>query len=196
MVFRRCEIAFSGVRSQGSSSGGGSGSSDPIPPGALAPSTDATSAGANVGAGNGIDNRNAARMVVQDCYVHDIAGTGILVGGGAADSLVERTVVKDVAVMGILVGSFDTEIEYQDVAGNPARYESVRATVSPGRGRGSHVAHSAALRTRSGFDDARRSATTSCSTLAEPASASTRPAMLSLCIIRWLTSPSPCRLLS
>lgn len=133
MVFRRCEIANSGLRPAAAT--GGSSSSGSTPDGALQPPAEASSsAGVSVGAGNGIDNRNAARMVVQDCYIHDIAGTGILMGGGAADSLVERTVVEDVAVIGILVGSFNTEIQYQDVVENSGHHESVRATVSAWRG--------------------------------------------------------------
>lgn len=83
----------------------------------------------NTGSGNGIDNRNADRVVVEDSFIHDIRGVGILMGGGAKDCVVRRTVVADVAVIGIQVGSFNTELEWMDVLENPHAFQNIHARV-------------------------------------------------------------------
>lgn len=76
----------------------------------------------------GIDNVNADQMVVQDCYVHDTATTGVYFKGGSRDCVVERTRVARCGRAGILLG-FDTSPEFFDLAANPGYYECVNGVV-------------------------------------------------------------------
>ncbi len=76
----------------------------------------------------GIDNVNSHNMLVQDCYVHDTATTGVYFKGGPADCVVERTRVERCGAAGILVG-FDTSPEFFDTTTNPNFYEAIRGTV-------------------------------------------------------------------
>jgi hypothetical protein len=76
----------------------------------------------------GIDNVNAAHMIVEDNYIHDIASTGIYFKGGASDALVQRNRIERTGFAGILVG-FDTSEEYFDLKQNPGYYESIRGIV-------------------------------------------------------------------
>eukprot|EP00698_Gefionella_okellyi_P025556 TRINITY_DN9407_c0_g1_i1.p1 TRINITY_DN9407_c0_g1~~TRINITY_DN9407_c0_g1_i1.p1 ORF type:complete len:3269 (-),score=859.42 TRINITY_DN9407_c0_g1_i1:37-8790(-) len=73
---------------------------------------------------NGFDIRNGDRLTIQDCYIHDISGTGILLGGGSKDCVIERNLVLRVGVMGILVGSYNTEAEYMDTKANPELFQA------------------------------------------------------------------------
>ncbi len=76
----------------------------------------------------GIDSTNGDRVLVQDCYVHDIATTGIYFKGGATDCVVERTRVARCGQAGILLG-FDTSPEFFDLEANPDYYECIRGVV-------------------------------------------------------------------
>ena len=85
---------------------------------------------ANINAQNaeGIDNVNGDQMLVQDCYIHDIATTGIYFKGGAQNCIVERTIIKNTGHSGILIG-FDTSPEYFDLEVNPNYYEAINGIV-------------------------------------------------------------------
>lgn len=85
----------------------------------------------------GIDNVNGDRMVVQDSYFHDIAGTGLYFKGGAMDVLIERNRIEHTGAAcpdddpcggGIFIG-FDTSPEFFDLTVNPDYYESIRGVV-------------------------------------------------------------------
>jgi len=76
----------------------------------------------------GIDNVNGDRMLVQDCYIHDIATNGLYFKGGATLCVVERTKIEKCGGGGIMVG-FDTSPEYFDTTVNPQYYESIYGIV-------------------------------------------------------------------
>lgn len=80
------------------------------------------------GNAEGIDNVNGDFMLVQDCYIHDTATTGVYAKGGASDAIIERTIVENCGSLGISLG-FDTSPEYFDLTVNPNRYENIRGTV-------------------------------------------------------------------
>jgi len=85
---------------------------------------------ANIHADNaeGIDNVNGDHMIVQDCYIHDIATTGIYFKGGAQNCIVERNIIENTGFSGILIG-FDTSTDYFDLEVNPDYYESINGVV-------------------------------------------------------------------
>ena len=117
-----------------------------------------------------IDNVNGDRMLVQDSYFHDIAGTGLYFKGGATDCRVERTRVErtgtacspaDPCGGGIFVG-FDTSPEFFDLEANPEYFESVRGVVenclvrdTPLAGIGLFAAKDAVVRNNTLVDTAR-----------------------------------------
>ncbi len=76
----------------------------------------------------GIDVVNSDRILVQDCYIHDTATTGVYIKGGSLDGIVERTKVENCGGLGIAVG-FDTSPEYFDLVANPEYYENIRGIV-------------------------------------------------------------------
>jgi len=76
----------------------------------------------------GIDNVNSDRMLVQDCYIHNIATNGLYFKGGATLCVVERTKIENCGGGGIMVG-FDTSPEYFDTTVNPQYYESIYGIV-------------------------------------------------------------------
>lgn len=76
----------------------------------------------------GVDITNADRVLVQDCYVHDTATTGVYFKGGATDCLVERTRVSRCGRGGVLLG-FDTSPEFFDLQANPDWYENIGGIV-------------------------------------------------------------------
>lgn len=76
----------------------------------------------------GIDNVNSDQTLVQDCYIHDIATTGVYFKGGATDCIVERTRVERCGHGGVLLG-FDTSPEFFDLVENPGYYESIDCVV-------------------------------------------------------------------
>lgn len=73
----------------------------------------------------GIDNVNAARMVVRNCYFHDISTTGVYAKGGAADCLIEQNLIINTGDGGIFLG-FDTDLEFFDTIQNPNHYDCLR----------------------------------------------------------------------
>jgi hypothetical protein len=75
-----------------------------------------------------IDNVNGDRMLVQQCYIHDITATGLYAKGGPIGTVIERCLVKNCGGAGILVG-FDTSPEFFDIAVNPNYYENIDGTV-------------------------------------------------------------------
>jgi hypothetical protein len=75
-----------------------------------------------------IDNVNGDRMLVQQCYIHDIAATGLYAKGGANGTVIERCLVKNCGMAGILLG-FDTSPEFFDTVVNPDYYENIDGTV-------------------------------------------------------------------
>lgn len=76
----------------------------------------------------GIDNVNGDGTTIQDCYLHDIATTGVYLKGGAREGIIERTRVERCGGLGIALG-FDTSPEYFDLEVNPQRYENVDGIV-------------------------------------------------------------------
>ena len=76
----------------------------------------------------GIDNVNADRMVVKDCYIYDIATTGIYPKGGATGSVIEGNLIRNTGVGGVMVG-FYTDREWMDKNANPDLYESIGTVV-------------------------------------------------------------------
>lgn len=73
----------------------------------------------------GIDNVNAARMVVRNCYFHDISTTGVYAKGGATDCLIEQNLIVNTGDGGIFLG-FDTDLEFFDTIQNPNHYDCLR----------------------------------------------------------------------
>lgn len=55
---------------------------------------------------DGIDNVNGDRMIVQDCYFHDIATTGALAKGGAVGCVIERNRFENIGEIGITLGGY------------------------------------------------------------------------------------------
>ncbi|PIE70583.1 MAG: hypothetical protein CSA22_06905 [Deltaproteobacteria bacterium] len=87
----------------------------------------------------GIDNVNADRMVVQACYLHDIATTGIYAKGGATDCVIDRCLIMNTGGLGVSLG-FDTSVEWFDAAANPGYYENIRGQLSNSIIVGTHYA--------------------------------------------------------
>jgi parallel beta-helix repeat protein len=54
----------------------------------------------------GIDNVNADRMIVQDCYIHDITTTGVFAKGGAEGVVIERNRLENIGEIGITLGGY------------------------------------------------------------------------------------------
>lgn len=77
---------------------------------------------------DGIDNVNAAGMVVEDCHIHDVATSGLYFKGGARGALVQRNRIEDAGQAGILVG-FDTSEEFFDPKDNPRYHEAIGGVV-------------------------------------------------------------------
>lgn len=76
----------------------------------------------------GIDNVNAANLLVEDNHIHDTATTGVYFKGGARDAIVQRNRIENTGEAGILIG-FDTSPEYFDTAANPNYYEAIGGIV-------------------------------------------------------------------
>ncbi len=76
----------------------------------------------------GIDNVNADRMLVQDCYIHDIATYGLYPKGGAIGCVIERCLVTNCGSGGIMLGGY-TDDEFFDPVQNPGWYENIDGTV-------------------------------------------------------------------
>jgi hypothetical protein len=76
----------------------------------------------------GIDNVCADNMVVQDCWIHDIATNGIYPKGGARNALVERTRIENCGGGGVMLG-FYTDLQWFDQVENPRLFESLNGMV-------------------------------------------------------------------
>lgn len=76
----------------------------------------------------GIDNVNANNMVVQNCYIHHTATTGIYVKGGGRNCIIENNAIEDAGEGGIYLG-FYTDAEWFDADFNPNYYENINGTV-------------------------------------------------------------------
>ncbi len=77
----------------------------------------------------GIDVVNADQVLVQDCYIHDTATTGVYLKGGSRDGRIERTRVERAGALGIVLG-FDTSPEFFDLTTNPGYFENVNGVVA------------------------------------------------------------------
>lgn len=76
----------------------------------------------------GIDNVQGHSLLVEDCYIHNIATTGVYFKGGAMNCIIQRTKVERCGNSGILLG-FDTSPEYFNLETNPDYYENINGTV-------------------------------------------------------------------
>jgi hypothetical protein len=71
---------------------------------------------ANVTADNaeGIDNVNGAKMIVRNCYFHDIATNGLYAKGGAKNCIIENNLIINCGELGVAAGNTDTDEEWFD----------------------------------------------------------------------------------
>jgi len=76
----------------------------------------------------GIDNVNGSRMMVQNCYFHDISTNGLYAKGGAVGCIIEGNLFRNMGEAGIGVG-FYTDGEWFDENTNPKYYESINTIV-------------------------------------------------------------------
>ena len=72
----------------------------------------------------GVDDLNGDKMVVRNCYIHDIATNGLYAKGGARDCVIENNLFMNVGEMGIAAGFLDTDAEWFDLSTNPDYQES------------------------------------------------------------------------
>lgn len=76
----------------------------------------------------GIDNVNAPNMTVNQCYIHNIATTGIYVKGGGQNCIIKNNRIENTGEGGIYLG-FYTDAEWFDTDANPQYYENINGTV-------------------------------------------------------------------
>lgn len=69
----------------------------------------------------GIDNVNGDEMLVQDCYIHDIATCGIYPKGGSIGSIVERCFITRCNAAGISMAQA-SGLQFYDTKVNPEYY--------------------------------------------------------------------------
>jgi len=69
----------------------------------------------------GIDNVNGDTMLVQDCYIHDIATNGVYPKGGSIGSIIERCLIRNCGQKGISMAQSSGTAFYDTVA-NPEYY--------------------------------------------------------------------------
>lgn len=72
----------------------------------------------------GIDNVNGSNMLVENCFIHDIATNGVYAKGGAKYATVKNCVIMNCGVGGI-VGGFYTDAEWFDTDDNPNYHEAI-----------------------------------------------------------------------
>ncbi|MEZ4904058.1 MAG: right-handed parallel beta-helix repeat-containing protein [Spirosomataceae bacterium] len=86
---------------------------------------------ANVTAQNaeGIDNVNADRMIVRNCYFHDISTNGLYAKGGAKDCIFEQNLLINMGEGGLVAGYLDTDSEWFNTTTNPSYYESINIII-------------------------------------------------------------------
>lgn len=77
--------------------------------------------------------RNGANLIIQDNYLHDLGGSGMVLGGGARNVLVQRNVIRGFADRGILLGSDRTEAQYMSAMFaalfDPEWHDNINSTV-------------------------------------------------------------------
>lgn len=77
--------------------------------------------------------RNGANLIIQDNYLHDLGGSGMVLGGGARNVLVQRNVIRGFADRGILLGSDRTEAQYMSATFaalfDPEWHDNINSTV-------------------------------------------------------------------
>lgn len=69
----------------------------------------------------GIDNVNGDYMLVQDCYIHDIATNGVYPKGGSIGSIIERCLIRNCGSKGISMAQ-SSGLQFYDTAANPEYY--------------------------------------------------------------------------
>jgi parallel beta-helix repeat protein len=69
----------------------------------------------------GIDNVNGDEMLVQDCYIHDIATCGVYPKGGSIGSIIERCLIMRCNAAGISMAQA-SGLEFYDKQANPEYY--------------------------------------------------------------------------
>ncbi|MCC7509855.1 MAG: right-handed parallel beta-helix repeat-containing protein [Planctomycetes bacterium] len=69
----------------------------------------------------GIDNVNGDYMLVQDCYIHDIATNGVYPKGGSIGSIIERCLIRNCGQKGISMAQ-SSGLQFYDTVQNPEYY--------------------------------------------------------------------------
>lgn len=69
----------------------------------------------------GIDNVNGDAMLVQDCYIHDIATNGLYPKGGSIGSIIERNLIMRCGQKGISMAQ-SSGLAFYDTIANPEYY--------------------------------------------------------------------------
>lgn len=69
----------------------------------------------------GIDNVNGDTMLVQDCYIHDIATNGVYPKGGSIGSIIERCLIRNCGQRGISMAQ-SSGLQFYDTTANPEYY--------------------------------------------------------------------------
>lgn len=77
----------------------------------------------------GIDNVNADRMVVRNCYFYDIATNALYAKGGAKDCIFEQNLIMNCGEGGLVAGYLDTDHEWFNTTTNPNYYESINIII-------------------------------------------------------------------
>ncbi len=77
----------------------------------------------------GIDNVNAPSLTVRNCYIHDVATTGIYVKGGGRNCVIEQNTLENCGEGGIYLG-FYTDAEWFDTDFNPNYFENINGLVA------------------------------------------------------------------
>ncbi|KAG2482863.1 hypothetical protein HYH03_018209, partial [Edaphochlamys debaryana] len=69
----------------------------------------------NATGGTGVEVRGGVDLTLRSSVIANTADTGVRMGGGARNVLVERNIIRNFGDRGILLGSDQTEVEYMDV---------------------------------------------------------------------------------
>ncbi|NBA86521.1 DUF1565 domain-containing protein [Emticicia sp. CRIBPO] len=77
----------------------------------------------------GIDNVNADKMIVRNCYFHDIATNALYAKGGAKDCVFEQNLIMNCGEGGLVAGYLDTDAEWFNTTTNPNYYESINIII-------------------------------------------------------------------
>ncbi|MBE7490999.1 MAG: right-handed parallel beta-helix repeat-containing protein [Planctomycetes bacterium] len=72
----------------------------------------------------GIDNVNGDYMLVQDCYIHDIATNGVYPKGGSIGSIIERCLIRRCGQKGISLAQ-SSGLAFYDTTQNPGYYSCI-----------------------------------------------------------------------